>query len=230
MFSPELIYLIYKIRGTVLPSFYISLEKPLVYLISPSLIIFLWYDQLKVTKEQMLLSHKKKCITRKLQQCSRPSPFQKNENNQPTNTHSLWRLVCIHFPLGAIRQKVVHSGNGATRNTICSGGRPLCCHLHAWTAVNDRHTTWRLQLLKLLAVVAITLYSANGLTASFMNTACFPRVQLPESIWMYWTPTYESNHKVYIQEQGYYGHLEGAVKITLVICGPGSKQSGNIWG
>lgn len=143
------------------------------------------------------------------------------------------------FSTWSHKTKVVHSGNGATRNTICSGGRPLCCHLHAWTAVNDRHTAWRLSqstnprppnCQRLLAAVLITLYSMNCLSALFMNTACVPRVQLLESIWMYWTPTYESNHKVYIQEQGCYGHLSGAVKITLVICSPGSKQSGNIWG
>lgn len=151
-----------------------------------------------------------------------------------------WPCYCVYsFSTWSNKTKVVHSGNGAARSTICSAGRPLCCHLHAWTAVNDRHTTWRLSqstnpcrptCQKLLAAVLITLYSLNCLPASFMNTACVPRVQLPESIWMYWTPTYESNHKVYIQEQGCYGHHRGAVKITLVIWSPGSKQSGNIWG
>lgn len=29
------------------------------------------------------------------------------------------------------------------RTKCCSGGRPLSCRGHAWTAVNDRHTTWR---------------------------------------------------------------------------------------
>lgn len=161
-----------------------------------------------------------------------------------THTPSLWRLLAwpasvYSFSTWNYKTKVAHSGNGATPNTISSGGRPLCCHLHAWTAVNDRHTAGRLShstdprrptCQKLLAAVPITPYSLNCLSASLMNIARVPRVQLPESIWRYWTSTYESNHKVYIQEQGCYGHLRGAVKITLVICSPGSKQSGNIWG
>lgn len=130
--------------------------------------------------------------------------------------------------------KVVHSGNGATQN---SGGRPLCCHRHAWSAL--RWQTYSPTVLSKQkphwqelpgASVPIHLYSLDCLSASFMNIACVPGVQLPESIWTYWTPTCESNHKVYIQEQGRYGHLRGAAKITSVICSPGSKQSGNIRG
>lgn len=200
-----------------------------------------WYDQVKDTKEQVLPVLKKDVyIFLNHQQCSRPS----TPETTHTNTHSPWRLQAwpasvYSFSTWRYKTKVVHSGNGATRNTISSAGRPLCCHLHAWTAVNDRHTARRLSqsinprranCQKLLAAALITVYSLNCLSASFMNTACVPRVQLPESIWMCWSPTYESNHKVYIPEQGCSGHLRGAVKITLVICSPGSKQSGNIWG
>lgn len=136
------------------------------------------------------------------------------QNHTHTNTHSLWRLQAwsasvYSFSTWRYKTKVVHSGNGATRSTIGSAGRPLCCHLHAWTAVNDRHTARCLcqsisprpeNCQKLLAAALITVYSLNCLSASFMNTACVPCVQLPESIWMYWGPAYESNHKVYIPE------------------------------
>lgn len=177
---------------------------------------------------------------RNLQQCCPPSKTTHTRAHTRSRRRLLpWPASVYSFSTWSYKTKVVCSGNGATQNTICSGGRPLCRHLHAWTAVNDRHTAWRLSkhknprqanCQKLLAAVLITLHSLNCLSASFMNTARVPRVQLPESIWMYWTPTYESNHKVYIQEQGCYDHLRGAVKITLVICSPGSKQSGNIWG
>lgn len=39
--------------------------------------------------------------------------------------------------------KVVFPGNRATRSTISSAGWPPCCHLHAWTAVNDRQAPSR---------------------------------------------------------------------------------------
>lgn len=45
---------------------------------------------------------------------------------------------------------------------------------------------------------------------------------------MYWTPACESNHKVYIQEQGFYGRLNGAVEITWAQeVNKGVKYKGN---
>lgn len=167
------------------------------------------------------------------------STFTLEAAHTQTHTRSLTPASVCSFSTWRYKTKVVHSGNGATQNTISSAGRPLRCRRHTWTAVNGRHTARRLSQSinphppnrqKPLAAPLITVYSLNCLSASFMNTACGPRVQLPESTWMYWSPTYESNHKVYILEQGCYNHLRGAVKITLVICSPGSKQSGNIWG
>lgn len=156
-----------------------------------------------------------------------------------TNTHSLcYLLMCVHFPHEALRQRWSTQVMEPLR-TQSVQLEDLCAaiftpELQSMTDIQLDASTEAQNLRwpnsqTLLLAVPITLYSLNCLSASFMNTACVPGVQLPESIWMYWTPTYESNHKVYIQEQGCYGHLRGAVKITLVICSPGSKQSGNIW-
>lgn len=42
----------------------------------------------------------------------------------PTNTHTCLLAIYL-FSTWSYKTKVVHSGNGATLNTICSGGRPL---------------------------------------------------------------------------------------------------------
>lgn len=112
------------------------------------------------------------------------------------HTALLSLLACDYF-LWRYQTKVVFPGNGATRNTISSAGWPLCCHLHAWTAVNDRHAPSRLchkpgppNSLPVL----ISTYALHCLPASFMNTTPCPSCSitwvnmegLKPSIWVKW--------------------------------------------
>lgn len=148
------------------------------------------------------------------------------------------RFSLYSFSTWSHKTKEARSGNGATQNKMLLRWKTSVL---PWSCLNcSQWQTYNLTLLSKQKSVSIALPGAShdrsdnpdspSLPASFMNTDRVPRVQLPESIRKYWTPTYESNHKVYIQAQGCYGHLSGEVEITLVICSPGSKQSTHIRG
>lgn len=197
-----------------------------------SMNVFNWTDQLKalVTFKSDLLWLTAAKTAKNHSRCCLPLTWRRRVQNRCR------KLSTRHHPPQTAHTNNPGGWGGARRYTVSSGGRPLRCRRHAWCAVH-----WKTYSSMSLSQQRAHRPACQKLL--FQHTSIHWVVSLPPlwiqpvSLVFNYLSQYEcielqheSNHKVYIQDQGRYDHLRGAVKITLVICRPGSKQSSNIWG
>lgn len=135
----------------------------------------------------------------------------------------------------AVDKVVVHSGNGATQSAQVED---LCAAaVMPEVQSNDRHTARRPTQSKNHVDQPARCFCSSAALFTELSACLLYDYSPCPSCSITWVnmnvlnPQHMSQIiKCYIQDQGCYGHLRGAVEITLVICSPGSKQSGNIWG
>lgn len=89
----------------------------------------------------------------------------------------LKRFSLYSFSTWSYKTKEARSGNGAWSD---SGGRPPSCRGHAWTAVNDRHTTWRFSQSK---------KACRSRRRELLTTARITRIHRKVSLLLLWIQT-----------------------------------------